>query len=341
MQQPRVLVIGGNPGRWNARERAQLAPYATGIEAWVHATQGVYIDHTSVSLRDVHQFDIVICNTNRISSSSAVEKYARLAENRRDSVLWVSLLEGDMRHYMRPSPFVRRALDASTLVNCINHNATESIQQTTSARVAYIGIPYPVSSVAALATSVSNRKRRVFLCGFLPQRWNDVAAAQQLGIPMDGYHVRMHRKIGNAWSNLQQFGTIHDSSAPLRQVEASFRAENLHVRPETTTKEYLTAMGANVLWMNLDERYTWGRYVLDAAALGVPIVTTRSTGHGQLLFPRTTVETAFSQRDAVALANALLHDADLYANVAEHAREHIWQYDAPVIVRSLYDHLGL
>jgi hypothetical protein len=158
---------------------------------------------------------------------------------------------------------------------------------------------------------------------------------------MDGYHVRMHRKIGNAWSNLQQFGTIHDSSAPLRQVEASFRAENLHVRPETTTKEYLTAMGANVLWMNLDERYTWGRYVLDAAALGVPIVTTRSTGHGQLLFPRTTVETAFSQRDAVALANALLHDADLYANVAEHAREHIWQYDAPVIVRSLYDHLGL
>jgi hypothetical protein len=139
MQQPRVLVIGGNPGRWNARERAQLAPYATGIEAWVHATQGVYIDHTSVSLRDVNQFDIVICNTNQISSSSAVEKYARLAENRRDSVLWVSLLEGDMRHYMRPSPFVRRALDASTLVNCINHNATESIQQTTSARVAYIG----------------------------------------------------------------------------------------------------------------------------------------------------------------------------------------------------------
>lgn len=341
MQHPRILVIGGNPGRWNSRERAHLAPFATGIEAWVHATQGGYIDHTSVTLKDVNQYDVVICNTNRAGESSAVETYARLAEERRDSVLWVSLLEGDLRQYMRPNVHVRRALDASTLVNCINRNATSALRHITSAPVEYIGIPYPVSSVASLATPINRRERRVFLCGFLPQRWNDVAVGRDLGIPMDGYHVRMHRKLGNLWSNWRQFATLYDSSAPLRQVTQVFDANDLHVRSETDTRDYLSAMGANALWVNLDERYTWGRYVLDAAALGVPIITTRSTGHGPVLFPRTTVETAFSVDDALRLARTLLDDPGFYAEVAAHAQEQIVQYDAPLIVQSLYRHLGI
>lgn len=341
MQHPRVLVIGGNPGRWNSRERAHLAPFATGIEAWVHATQGAYIDHASVTQTDINRYDVVICNTNRAGDSAAVSKYAQLAEERRDSVLWVSLLEGDLRQYMRPSAYVRRALDASTLVNCINDNATDALRHTTSARVEYIGIPYPVGSVNSLATPIGRRDRRVFLCGFLPHRWNDVAVGRELGIPMDGYHVRMHRKLGNLWSNWRQFGTLYDSSAPLRQATQAFDVEDLHVRPETGTQDYLGAMGANALWINLDERYTWGRYVLDAAALGVPIVTTRSTGHGRVLFPRTTVETAFSVVEAVRYARTLLSDQDAYTHVAAYAQEHIWQYDAPVIVQSLYHHLGI
>ncbi len=341
MQNPRVLVIGGNPGRWNSRERVHHAPFATGIEAWVHATQGAYIDHTLVTRRDVDEYDVVICNTNRSEDPVAVNRYARLAEERRDSVLWVSLLEGDLRQYMRPSVHVRRALDASTLVNCINSNATGALRHTTSARVEYIGIPYPVGSVCSLSTPIDRRNRRVFLCGFLPHRWNDVAVGRELGIPMDGYHVRMHRKLGNLLSNRRQFGSLFDSSAPLRQATQPFGAQDLYVRPETGTRDYLSAMGANALWVNLDERYTWGRYVLDAAALGVPIVTTRSTGHGQVLFPHTTVETAFAVDDALHHARSLLSDSGLYADVAAYAQEHIWQYDAPLIVQTLYRHLGI
>lgn len=341
MRHPSVLVIGGNPGRWSGRDRAHHAAFSTGIESWAYATEGAYIDHASVSLHEVNKHDVIICNTNRADNVVAVEKYARLAESRRSSVLWVSLLEGDMRLYMRPNRTIRRVLDASTLINCINNNATYAIQQTTSAPVVYIGIPYPVASVASVATPIAERKRRVFLCGFLPQRWNDIAVASKLNIPMDGFHVRMHRKVRNICSNWRQFGTLLDRSAPLRKAESEFNIEHLHVHTETSTRDYLAAMGANMLWINLDERYTWGRYVLDAAALGVPLVTTRSTGHGQLLFPRTTVETAFSLPDAIQHASSLLEDANYYADVVGFAQNQVWQYDSPAIVQSLYDHLSI
>ena len=45
-----------------------------------------------------------------------------------------------------------------------------------------------------------------------------------------------------------------------------------------------------VFWLNLDPRFTWARYrQIDAAALGIPIITTASTGHGEILFPQTTL----------------------------------------------------
>lgn len=103
MHHPRTLVLGGNPGRWHWTDRAHEAPFATGIESWVHAMRGTYIDHRSATLEDVNEYELVICNTNNPRSESAVARYTKLAEQRRASVNWVSLLEGDMRQYMIPS----------------------------------------------------------------------------------------------------------------------------------------------------------------------------------------------------------------------------------------------
>lgn len=90
----------------------------------------------------------------------------------------------------------------------------------------------------------------------------------------------------------------------------------------------------------MDERYTWGRYVLDAACLGVPIITTRSTGHGDVLFPDVTVENAFEIGQAVRCARSVLDDDDRYNAVAAYAQEHIWQYNAPQVVSSLLRQLN-
>lgn len=341
MTHPKVLLIGGNRGRWTWKERLHDAPFDNGIEAWVHATKGTHVDHASVTLDDVNRHDIVICNTNGLFKPKEAMRYIRLAEQRRTGVLWVSLLEGDMRDYMRPHDLVRRAFDASDLVNCINRHATDAIQCLTSTPVKYIGIPYPVEGVRSLATPIAERLRRVYVCAFLMKRWNDAIVARQLGIPVDGYHVRMHRRLSELYRNWKCYGTVFDKSAPAKIAMSMYSELDLTARPESRMAEYYCAMGRNALWINMDERYTWARYVLDAAALGVPIVTTRSTGHGDVLFPDTTVQTPFDVVDAVKRARRLLDDPDHCAHVSAHAQEHIWQYDAPKVVEALHAELGV
>ena len=341
MSHLRVLLIGGNRGRWTWNERLHDAPFDNGIEAWVHATKGTHVDHASVTLDDVNSHDIVICNTDGLFRPREAMRYIRLSEQRRGNVLWVSLLEGDMRDYMRPSQLVRRAFAASDLVDCINRHATDAIQCITSTPVRYIGIPYPVEGVLSCATSIAQRLGRVHLCAFLMKRWNDAIVARQLGLPVDGYHVRMHRRLSDLRSNWKRFGTLVDKGAPARQALEMYDDVQLSVHPESRMSEYYTAMGRNTLWINMDERYTWARYVLDAAALGVPIITTRSTGHGDVLFPETTVETPFDVTDAVQRGRRLLDDPEHYAQVAQHAQENIWQYDAEKVVQKLYAQLGV
>lgn len=336
VKHPRVLLIGGNRGRWTWNERLHDAPYDNGIEAWVHATQGTHVDHASVTLDDVNGHDVVICNTNGLFKPKEALRYIRLAERRRSGVAWVSLLEGDMRDYMVPSTLVHQAFEASDLVISINRHATEALQRLTSTPVRCIGIPYPVEGVMSCATPVAKRMRRVHVCAFLMKRWNDALVARQLGLPVDGYHVRMHRRVSELLTNWKRFGTLFDKGAPARQALSMYRDMDLTVHPESRMSDYYASMGRSALWINLDERYTWARYVLDAAALGVPIVTTRSTGHGDVLFPETTVETPFDVVDAVARCRRLLDDPDHYENVSRYAQEHIWQYDAAKVVRDLY-----
>lgn len=341
MTHPRVLLIGGNRGRWNWNERLQDAPYDNGIEAWVHATQGMHVDHRSVTLDDVNRHDVVICNTNRLFWPQEAMRYIRLAEQRRSGVRWVSLLEGDMRDYMRPSKLVLRAFAASDLVNCINRHATDAIQCITSTPVRYIGIPYPVEGVLSCATPIPQRLRRVHVCAFLMKRWNDAIVARHLGLPVDGYHTRMIRRLSDLRSNWKRFGTLLDKGAPVRQALEMYTDLDLTVHPESRMSDYYTAMGRSALWINMDERYTWARYVLDAAALGVPMITTRSTGHADVLFPTTTVETPFDVVEAVERSRRLLDDAEYYAQVSQHAQQNIWQYDASKVVQKLYAQLGV
>lgn len=341
MTHPKVLLIGGNPGRWTWKERLQDAPYDNGIEAWVHATQGTHVDHRSVTLDDVNRHDVVICNTNYIFKPGPMTKYVRLAEERRSNVRWVSLLEGDMRDYMRPDALIRRAFDASDLVNCINRHATEALQHITSTPVAYVGIPYPVDGVRTCATPIVERQRRVHICAFVLKRLNDHIVARQLGLPIDGYQSGIKRRPAEAYRNWKQYRTLLDKQAPFAMAEALYQDPHLTIHREVPMPVYYKAAGRNMLWINMDERFTWGRYVLDAAALGVPMVTTRSTGHADVLFPDTTVDTAFDVAEAARLARRLLDDADFYRHVSHQAQERVRQYDAAGVVQSLYQHLGV
>jgi hypothetical protein len=88
-------------------------------------------------------------------------------------------------------------------------------------------------------------------------------------------------------------------------------------------------------WLNLDPRFTWARYVLDAAALGIPIITTVSTGHGETLFPYTTLADEYQLGTAIELGKRLLEDSAFYRSVTEYAEEYITSFSSEQCVNRL------
>ena len=102
----------------------------------------------------------------------------------------------------------------------------------------------------------------------------------------------------------------------IQKTKAIYQDPKLTIRREGALAEYFNDNKDAYAWLNLDYRYTWGRYVLDAAALQIPIIATRSTGHAEHFFPQTMVENEFAVEQTRDLLKRLLHDRAVYEEVA-------------------------
>lgn len=322
----RVLVAGGNHGRWSAAERPQDASLVSGIESWVFATNGRYMRYDAVTADDVKSCDVLIMNLNAIGKPSELRHSLALAENRPSHVRWVTLLEGDMRTYLRPVPHLRELFNASTFVNCINVHAHDFIQSLTTAPVHTVGIPYPADGVRACATPRQQRTQSVHICPFLRSRWNEYAVAKDLGVPTRGFERRQSLKWKTLASNYRTTGSALDRDANRKYVQNIFHSPPVDVAYEMWFADYYRHASTSKLWLNLDDRFTWGRFVLDAAALGVPVISTASTGHAPRLFPELTVQTPFDIKEAAHMARRVLEDDAFSARVCEHAWEQLQEY---------------
>ncbi len=338
---PRVLVVGGNSGEWSAEQKPQEARYVNGVEAWVYATNGRYASHQRFHSSQFDNVDIVIVNLNQIADPGRLKHMRYLAENRPSRVQWVTLLEGDMRDYLKPREHLRELFAASTMVNCINRHATAFIQELSSAPVHMIGIPYPVDGVRSQMTPINQRELRAQICPFVLQRWSEYHVARKLNIPISGMERRLTRKARRLLDNYLNYGSAWDKFHQFKSAEKLFTDPPIQMQHEAWFETYYRQCGSAKLWLNLDERYTWGRYVLDAAALGVPIISTLSTGHADILFPETTVATPFDVETAYTLAQRLLNDEQFYARVVEHAQQGIEEYAVDKVTKKLYQALGL
>ncbi|MFM8472451.1 MAG: glycosyltransferase [Candidatus Kapaibacterium sp.] len=323
---PQVLVVGGNAGTWDASERAHESSVTSGIEAWVFATGGRYVCGRDVTPDIIARHDIVIMNLNAIAEPEQLSSVRRLAENRPDHVHWMTLLEGDMKWYLKPLPHLRELFNASTFVNCINIHAHDFIRSLTTSPVHTLGIPYPAAGVRACATPRERRTRSVHICPFLRSRWNDYAVAKELDAPIRGFERRQSLKWKTLASNYRTTGSALDRDANRKYVQSIFHSPPVDIAYEMWFAEYYRHASASKLWLNLDDRFTWGRFVLDAAALGVPVISTASTGHAPRLFPELTVQTPFDIAEATRMAQRVLEDDAFSARVCEHAWEQLQEY---------------
>jgi hypothetical protein len=99
-------VVGCNLGTWKAQDRAYEAALVNGIESWVFASNGAYCNELDITPRMIEDVDIVIMNLNAIGSSKRLQQVRALAENRPKHVIWMTLLEGDMKSYLNPMPLL-------------------------------------------------------------------------------------------------------------------------------------------------------------------------------------------------------------------------------------------
>jgi len=334
---PRVLVSSGKEGRWAADGRTVDEALYTGVQNWVYAFDGDYVGHRDLTRQDLERYDVVIVNTNR-----PFPPLLRLAQDRPASIRWVSLIEGAAHEYFAPQPDLKALLDASDLVNVINRHSLPLFRSLTRSRVEYIGIPYPVEGVQKFIVPVDARSQRVFLCAHLSRRWNEYLAARRIGVPYYGYEVRKPpQDLRSRVTRLLRTGSsAGDEEEHLRKVRALYQGldDDGALGIATYTKDvrrYLAAHGGAHFWIDLDSRYTWARFVLDAAALRMPIITTSSTSHGEVLFPQTTVPHAMDLDRVVDLGKRLATDRDFYEHVAAYPADKMEPLRAESMTRAL------
>ncbi len=325
----KILLLSGNPGIWSPFERIHEKSYMNGVEAWAFALNADYRYSLKTNISDLQNYEIVICNSNLF----ALKHCLKLCLNRPKNQFWITMIEGSASDYLNPHPYFIELIDHSDLVNVINQKTLDYFRSLTKTRTEYIGIPYPVDEIRKFRVVAENRNRKIFICLTSLNRINDIMIARQTGLPFYIYENIISRKIKNIGIFFKNM-TISKNYFLKKAIE---KYPDLEVLPETSLKEYFRFNSKSFIWLNIDPRFTWGRFVLDAAALGIPMVTTSSTGHGDILFPFTCLNNEFDNEKALELIKRLSTDRDFYNQVSNYPENKMNYYKPENMVKRLFD----
>ncbi|MFA6570602.1 MAG: hypothetical protein WCT77_05135 [Bacteroidota bacterium] len=305
----RVLILHWNRGRWTANDMRESKKLCTGVERWVFAMDGDYCNTLEIKEKELLNYDIVILNSD-INHPKYFRKICKLVENRPKGVTWITLVEGDMSIY-KPDKNLQKVFDNSDFVVCINKYTKEFWEKFTKTKVEFIGVPYPVDEVRKLSIKTEKRLKQCIICPSLLIRYQDFLVARELGIDMIGFEKRFSHKFKTVFKNRTLKRDFY-----LQKAEKIYQGNNLKILLEKSFEKYFNFTANSFIMINLDNRYTWGRYVLDAAALQIPIITTISTGHGLDLFPELCLDNENQIEKAIEIGKRLIENKDFYEHVS-------------------------
>jgi hypothetical protein len=313
---PRVVVLGSRKGRFRADSPGEKELILNAHEAWAYAFGCDYINIFSAKLSDLENYDLAIFNSE-YKEEKYLFKLQELINKRPATTKAAILIEGLASYYIKPQFITRELFDSADLIININRHTTSFFAALTKTKVEYIGVPYPVDVISRYRIPIEKRNRRVFICPFLLDRWNDYHVAREIGLPYYGYEKRISRTIKSLLKNKGKQQLLNPNYR-MDKAKSVYNDPKLEVIKNVSIFDFFNQNNNSYIWVNLDDRYTWGRYVLDAAALNIPIITTKSTGHGEDLFPETTLDNEFIIDEAIEIGQRLARDEDFYRYVAEY-----------------------
>ncbi|GAB5466569.1 MAG: hypothetical protein Kapaf2KO_20050 [Candidatus Kapaibacteriales bacterium] len=314
------LLIGGDLSRWNYKERLAAKDYMNGIESWVYALEGDYISAYYITPKIFAEYDLIIINIHH-TNDKYLSKVLEAISVRKPNQKVVGLIEGDASLFLSPNTKALAIMAECDFINVINKLSLDFFSLLSGRPCYYLGIPYPYQNINKLKIQYKTKDTGVLACSFVSSRNLDLLVAHKLGIKVTCYEKRFSRKLKNIKLYYNKYNSINlDSEVYFNDTNNYYNKADSILR-EKDLENYFKTNAEFYLWINIDNRHTWGRCVLDAAALGVPIVTTKSTGHGEYLFPETTIDDWKQIDKAIEKAEKLLSDQKFYEDVISYADE--------------------
>ena len=228
----------------------------------------------------------------------------------------VVLLGAEVEHF---TTHITRDLQAKMveLLNIVDAVAVlhdESIplfKALTSRPVGLVGLPFPLKRVREMCPPVQKQEEielgSIIQASLIHDRDGlvNLAALSEIGMP----------GVVNIWDPVEmEYVRSIRKYLPIQQVK--FRYNYLG------WDHYITQANYSLLGLHLDNRYSWGRFPIECAAVRMPCVAPPSLYTQQILFPRLCVP----YRDiegAVALVKKLVSDADFYEEAVSYAQSQI------------------
>ena len=287
-----LLLAEGEDVSLSKSQWQERKGFWSGIGSFVIAFEGDVALTKKTTVEQLNQYDLVIANLDR----SCLDDLLVLQVSRDSKVKGVSLIERCATDYLPANLELKKILDGSDLVNVINKHSLGFFRALTSAHCEYIGIPYPAEQIRkSFFVPKEQRVRRIMLPAYVDPPGitcnASYLAAKGHGLPMFG-------------AQKERFNYGDNDYQPFVQRDPL---------------PYMAFEGNSYAFMNLDHRYTWGRNVLDCAAMGVPCIATRSTGHAADFFPDLIVLDEFQVERASWLLECLIKDDAYYKKVMDYS----------------------
>lgn len=335
----KALVIGGNEGFWNYKEKQNSDYDINGVENWAFALQGDYIGGNAIKLDLINKYDLVISNLN-FDKVPYMKQAKSIVVNRNSNVKWVTLIENDALVYLGALHKVKFLLDHSDLIIGINTHSMPFLRSMTSTKVELIGIPYNIERIFKLRKSIDNRNNRTILFSNPLRQTNEYQTIKKTDYPYAMLIPKHTRTLKNliAYTKKNKSFTI-DRDYYLKKIENRLGTKIENYFLTAPISKYLEYLSNNYIALNLDDRYTWSRNVLDCAALGLPIISTANTEHTAQLFPELMVANCFALDHATELTHRLYNDKEFYAKQANPDLSYFEQFNYTQIKERLLNSL--
>jgi len=260
------------------------------------------------------QYSHIIVNLN--IDVTYLETILRIREMLPSTVKVIGLAEGAYQDILRrdfiPECHLLMKIMQSFDAYCtIVDRSGPFYQMLTDKPVLYLGIPF--------WEEVSRRYR-------LPAdvKFGSTPIVAVNGVPPDALRALSRNFIGNLYLTKQSDTKVNlITRKPIPDTVSSFMAdngfENVTVHDTTSYDKFYEIYSRCTIGINLDSLGTWGRWSLDLASMGIPVIGSIHQQTQYMLFPDLTFDPMLDIDKAVKAYQILLDDRGFYNHCREYA----------------------